>query len=133
MWLVFVDWWPDFPLTYCYGKYNVGISLLFVYEFIFYNIIPIGYLALIHHFNFRINRLRECSFPGSPQHSNRDDDTVASLERGSSASSVMLLSNSLLDYTVRTTRADRNSGALVEKSETEARFGFNLRRNSTES
>ena len=64
LWLVYGKIWPTFYTTYCSGNYEAGNSLVFVFEFIIYNIIPIGYLTLIHHYNFR--QVEAGSQPSSP-------------------------------------------------------------------
>ena len=59
-------------------------SLLFVFEFLFYNIIPIGYLSLIHYYNFKEDeslapRLLQVSNTGSVAHI---DETTFSESNG---------------------------------------------------
>ena len=51
--LVSIDVWPIFDVWYCNGQFTVLRSLLFVFEFLVYNVIPIAHLALIHHQNFK--------------------------------------------------------------------------------
>ena len=103
LWLVYFGVWPTFAKTYCNGNYSTANSLVFVFEFILYNIIPIGYLTLIHHFNFR--QMEIGSTPSSPIDAPANKVAHARPVSGdyssSRSSSVRLVgSNSILDYSL---------------------------------
>ena len=53
LWAVQFDRWPVFQKTYENNGFRVANSTVFVVEFFFYNILPIGYLCFIHFHNFR--------------------------------------------------------------------------------
>ena len=91
---------------------GVANTLLFVFEFIFYNIIPIGYLSLIHYRNFKEDesiapRLLQVSTTGSVA---QIDETTFSDSKKSS----LLLRDSALDLShMTTTKPDRASLPFV--------------------
>ena len=111
LWLVYAGIWPAFRTSYEAGNMRVFNSLLFVFEFLFYNIIPIGYLSLIHYYNFKEDesmapRLLQVSNTGSVAHI---DETTFSESKKSS----ILLRDSALSLSHLTTNKDRHSYAFV--------------------
>ena len=53
LWVGWLKKWPVFPKDYYYGQMNVTNSTVFVTQFILWNLIPIGYLSIIHYCNFK--------------------------------------------------------------------------------
>ena len=51
--LSFVYEWPIFSYWYFCGYFTSVWTLVFVFEFLLYNIIPITHLAMIHHRSFK--------------------------------------------------------------------------------
>ena len=65
--------WPIFHDWYCEGLFNVWWSLVFVFELLLYNIIPITHLSAVHYKNFK----KEDNWEEEQVHQNAFSETVS--------------------------------------------------------
>ena len=110
LWMGFFKHWPVFPKSFPKGKMDAFSSTVFVVQFVFWNLIPIGYLTLIHFTNFRIDnnsapRTLTIGNTGSAVHF----DETTSVDVQTSPKSSIIQKESAISNSILTQQAERPS------------------------
>ena len=116
LWAVQFGYWPVFLRTFEHNQFDLVNSSLFVLEFLFYDIIPVGYPCYIHFKNFKHNEAIISTARNSERISQRISAAIVHFEASNCSDNRLLETSGLLgvfmlskSYDNVTTAAERET------------------------